>query len=41
MSEDTTERAAGPRSVADLDLKPALEAVLMVVDEPVSRLLPL
>ncbi|MFD5631452.1 MULTISPECIES: SMC-Scp complex subunit ScpB [unclassified Streptomyces] len=36
MSEDTTETAAGPRTVADLDLKPALEAVLMVVDEPAT-----
>ncbi|MFE9768976.1 SMC-Scp complex subunit ScpB [Streptomyces sp. NPDC005808] len=36
MSEDTTEIPAGPRTVADLDLKPALEAVLMVVDEPAT-----
>ena len=28
---------AGPRTVADLDLKPALEAVLMVVDEPATE----
>jgi len=27
---------AGPRAVAELDLKPALEAVLMVVDEPAT-----
>ncbi|WP_020117885.1 SMC-Scp complex subunit ScpB [Streptomyces canus] len=37
MSEDTTEAPAGPPSVADLDLKPALEAVLMVVDEPATE----
>ncbi|WP_326724063.1 MULTISPECIES: SMC-Scp complex subunit ScpB [unclassified Streptomyces] len=36
MSEDTTETPAGPRTVADLELKPALEAVLMVVDEPAT-----
>ena len=42
MSEETTkgtaatEAPAGARSVADLDLKPALEAVLMVVDEPAT-----
>ncbi|MCX4975673.1 SMC-Scp complex subunit ScpB [Streptomyces sp. NBC_00620] len=36
MSEDTTETEGGPRTVADLDLKPALEAVLMVVDEPAT-----
>ncbi|MER5795948.1 SMC-Scp complex subunit ScpB [Streptomyces sp. NPDC001980] len=36
MSEDTTELPAGLRPVADLDLKPALEAVLMVVDEPAT-----
>ncbi|MEV7342558.1 SMC-Scp complex subunit ScpB [Streptomyces sp. NPDC093544] len=36
MSEDTTQIPAGPRTVADLDLKPALEAVLMVVDEPAT-----
>ncbi|MGI3203602.1 SMC-Scp complex subunit ScpB [Streptomyces sp. GLT-R25] len=36
MSEDTTEAPAGPPGVADLDLKPALEAVLMVVDEPAT-----
>ncbi|MFF7646839.1 SMC-Scp complex subunit ScpB [Streptomyces canus] len=37
MSEETTEAPAGPPSVADLDLKPALEAVLMVVDEPATE----
>ncbi|MET7734032.1 SMC-Scp complex subunit ScpB [Streptomyces sp. NPDC005402] len=37
MSEDTTEAPAGPPGVADLDLKPALEAVLMVVDEPATE----
>ncbi|MFV8183120.1 SMC-Scp complex subunit ScpB [Streptomyces sp. AF1B] len=37
MSEDTADLPAGLRSVADLDLKPALEAVLMVVDEPASE----
>ncbi|MGW7724723.1 SMC-Scp complex subunit ScpB [Streptomyces canus] len=37
MSEDTTEVPAGPPTVADLDLKPALEAVLMVVDEPATE----
>jgi segregation and condensation protein B len=37
MSEETAELPAGLRSVADLDLKPALEAVLMVVDEPASE----
>ncbi|MFG2943084.1 SMC-Scp complex subunit ScpB [Streptomyces sp. NPDC048179] len=36
MSEDTTELPAGLRPVAELDLKPALEAVLMVVDEPAT-----
>lgn len=36
MSEERTEVPAGPRTVADLDLKPALEAVLMVVDEPAT-----
>ena len=36
MSEDTTEIPAGLRTVADLDLRPALEAVLMVVDEPAT-----
>ncbi|MFJ2259038.1 SMC-Scp complex subunit ScpB [Streptomyces sp. NPDC087844] len=37
MSEDTTGAPAGARSVADLDLRPALEAVLMVVDEPATE----
>ncbi|WP_328746015.1 SMC-Scp complex subunit ScpB [Streptomyces sp. NBC_00285] len=37
MSEETTEVRTGPVSVADLDLKPALEAVLMVVDEPATE----
>ncbi|MER6462528.1 SMC-Scp complex subunit ScpB [Streptomyces sp. NPDC001228] len=36
MSENTTELPAGLRPVAELDLKPALEAVLMVVDEPAT-----
>lgn len=37
MSEDTTELPAGLSSVAGLDLKPALEAVLMVVDQPATE----
>ncbi|MFG2131053.1 SMC-Scp complex subunit ScpB [Streptomyces sp. NPDC048751] len=44
MSEDTLDATtdavdapAGLRAVADLDLKPALEAVLMVVDEPATE----
>jgi segregation and condensation protein B len=37
VSEDTTEAPAGAPGVADLDLKPALEAVLMVVDEPATE----
>jgi segregation and condensation protein B len=37
MTEETADLPAGLRSVADLDLKPALEAVLMVVDEPASE----
>ncbi|MBW8819025.1 MULTISPECIES: SMC-Scp complex subunit ScpB [unclassified Streptomyces] len=37
MSEETTEVPTGPPGVADLDLKPALEAVLMVVDEPATE----
>jgi segregation and condensation protein B len=37
VSEDTTALPAGLRTVADLDLKPALEAVLMVVDEPATE----
>ncbi|GGT18395.1 SMC-Scp complex subunit ScpB [Streptomyces chromofuscus] len=36
MSEETTELPPGLRAVADLELKPALEAVLMVVDEPAT-----
>ncbi|SEC52253.1 condensin subunit ScpB [Streptomyces misionensis] len=36
MSE-TTEAAAGDGTVAGLELKPALEAVLMVVDEPATE----
>jgi segregation and condensation protein B len=36
VSENTTELPAGLRPVAELDLKPALEAVLMVVDEPAT-----
>ncbi|MEV6762152.1 SMC-Scp complex subunit ScpB [Streptomyces sp. NPDC051105] len=36
MSEDTTQLPTGLRPVAELDLKPALEAVLMVVDEPAT-----
>ena len=34
MSE---QRPTGARTVADLELKPALEAVLMVVDEPATE----
>jgi segregation and condensation protein B len=37
VSEETAEVPAGLRAVADLDLKPALEAVLMVVDEPATE----
>ena len=37
MSEESTEVPAGAPGVADLDLKPALEAVLMVVDEPATE----
>lgn len=37
MSEEMTDVPAGQRTVADLDLKPALEAVLMVVDEPATE----
>jgi segregation and condensation protein B len=36
VSEESTGVAAGGPAVADLDLKPALEAVLMVVDEPAT-----
>ncbi|WP_121746127.1 SMC-Scp complex subunit ScpB [Streptomyces sp. E2N166] len=37
MSEETTEAVGGPEAVARLELKPALEAVLMVVDEPATE----
>ncbi|CAM5688157.1 hypothetical protein SVIOM74S_05711 [Streptomyces violarus] len=37
MSQETTEVPAGLGAVAGLDLKPALEAVLMVVDEPATE----
>ncbi|GGY09149.1 SMC-Scp complex subunit ScpB [Streptomyces djakartensis] len=37
MSEDTRDLPAGLRDVSGLDLKPALEAVLMVVDEPATE----
>ncbi|MFJ8192490.1 SMC-Scp complex subunit ScpB [Streptomyces sp. NPDC096094] len=37
MSEETTEAVGGPGAVADLELGPALEAVLMVVDEPATE----
>ncbi|MER7568107.1 SMC-Scp complex subunit ScpB [Streptomyces sp. NPDC048523] len=37
MNEETTGTPAGLPGVADLDLKPALEAVLMVVDEPATE----
>lgn len=37
MSEQSSGTAADPRPVADLDLRPALEAVLMVVDEPATE----
>ncbi|MFB7335562.1 SMC-Scp complex subunit ScpB [Streptomyces adustus] len=37
MSEESTPTQAGSGTVADLDLKPALEAVLMVVDEPATE----
>ncbi|MFI0966945.1 SMC-Scp complex subunit ScpB [Streptomyces sp. NPDC021080] len=37
MSEETTGTSAGPPTVADLDLGAALEAVLMVVDEPATE----
>ncbi|MCX5241972.1 SMC-Scp complex subunit ScpB [Streptomyces prunicolor] len=36
MSEETTGVPASPSAVAELALKPALEAVLMVVDEPAT-----
>ncbi|MFJ5270336.1 SMC-Scp complex subunit ScpB [Streptomyces sp. NPDC088358] len=37
MSEQTSGIPAGQGTVADLDLRPALEAVLMVVDEPATE----
>ncbi len=37
MSQESSDVPAGLRTVADLDLKPALEAVLMVVHEPRPR----
>jgi segregation and condensation protein B len=37
VSEETNDTPAGPRTVAGLDLRPALEAVLMVVDEPATE----
>lgn len=37
MSEESTGTPAGPPTVADLDLGAALEAVLMVVDEPATE----
>lgn len=37
VSDGTTEFPDGPRDVAALDLRPALEAVLMVVDEPATE----
>ncbi|MFE7276385.1 SMC-Scp complex subunit ScpB [Streptomyces sp. NPDC057623] len=37
MSEEITGLPVGLRGVADLDLKPALEAMLMVVDEPATE----
>ncbi|AQS70335.1 SMC-Scp complex subunit ScpB [Streptomyces pactum] len=37
MSEETTEAVGGPEAVAGLELRPALEAVLMVVDEPATE----
>lgn len=36
-AEEATEAEGGPDGVAALDLKPALEAVLMVVDEPATE----
>ncbi|TDT36563.1 condensin subunit ScpB [Streptomyces sp. BK208] len=36
-AEPATEAAGDPEGVAGLDLKPALEAVLMVVDEPATE----
>ncbi|MFH8977453.1 SMC-Scp complex subunit ScpB [Streptomyces sp. NPDC017890] len=37
MSDETTRAVGGPGAVAGLELKPALEAVLMVVDEPATE----
>lgn len=37
MSEQNSGIPAGQGTVADLDLRPALEAVLMVVDEPATE----
>ncbi|MFJ2162072.1 SMC-Scp complex subunit ScpB [Streptomyces sp. NPDC087856] len=37
MSEENTGVPASPSGVVELDLKPALEAVLMVVDEPATE----
>src|SRR5262249_3936859 len=37
VSDENTELPAALRPVADLDLRPALEAVLMVVDEPATE----
>lgn len=37
MSDETREVEDGSRAVAALDLRPALEAVLMVVDEPATE----
>ncbi|MFH9735211.1 SMC-Scp complex subunit ScpB [Streptomyces sp. NPDC017260] len=37
MSEETAETMGGPEAVAGLELGPALEAVLMVVDEPATE----
>jgi segregation and condensation protein B len=37
VSDPSTEAGGGPDGVAALDLKPALEAVLMVVDEPATE----
>ncbi|MEU1626642.1 SMC-Scp complex subunit ScpB [Streptomyces sp. NPDC020096] len=36
-ADEAAETPAGPPSVADLAVKPALEAVLMVVDEPATE----
>ncbi len=37
MSDETSLAVGGQRAVADLELRPALEAVLMVVDEPATE----